>query len=110
LKRRQPQPKASSPPVVGIVVRREARGRFDALTRKSAGLPAVVSWDRRRTDRRASTRPPQIVQRKTERRQKPPFTWEVADFLVWDGAPQESAPAQRATDAKKPQTARKKRG
>ena len=89
---------------------REARGRFNALTRKIAGLPAVVSWDRRQTDRRGSSQPPQIDQRKTERRQKPPFTWDVADFVVWDGAPQESAPTERAANAKKPPDRQEKAG
>jgi hypothetical protein len=82
----------SAPKPVGIVVRRGAQRRFDGLTQKAAGLPVVVSWDRRQGDRRAST---QLVgktdQRKTDRRQKPPFTWEAADFVVLDQAPHQSA-------------------
>jgi hypothetical protein len=96
--KRRPQTRASSSGAVGIVVRRGADRRFDALKRKIASLPAVVSWDRRRLDRRASSKPAQIDQRKTERRQKPPFTWEVADFVVVDRA----AGTKRQTAKKKP--------
>jgi hypothetical protein len=68
--------------VVGIVVRRGAQRRFAALIQKTADLPAVVTWDRRQADRRASAQPAPIDQRKSERRGKPPYTWEVADFVV----------------------------
>jgi hypothetical protein len=74
---------------IGIVVRHGAQRRFDRLTRKTAELPVVVSWDRRQTDRRPlSHQGEKTDQRKPERRQKPPFTWEVADFVVLDSAPQ----------------------
>jgi hypothetical protein len=108
LKRRL-QTKALSPDAVGIVVRRGARRRFDALKQKTADLDAVVSWDRRQTDRRASSQPAQIDQRKTERRRKPPFTWEVADFVVLDHSAPEAAPPLRIVKGAKPQTAKGKR-
>jgi hypothetical protein len=67
---------------VGIIVRRGALRRFDALTRKTAELPVVVSWDRRTEDRRASSEPASQERREGDRRQAPPFTWEAADFVV----------------------------
>ena len=73
---------------VGIVVRRGALRRFDALTRKTADLPVEVSWDRRTANRRASCEPVPVELRSGDRRKPPPFTWEVADFVVVD-APQE---------------------
>ena len=69
---------------VGIVVRRGALRRFDALTRKTADLPVVLSWDRRTTDRRTSREPVPVELRSSDRRKTPPFTWEVADFVVVD--------------------------
>jgi hypothetical protein len=84
------RPLNPSPKPIGIVVRHGAQRRFDRLTRKTAELPVVVSWDRRQTNRRPpSYQGENADQRRTERRQKPPFTWEVADFVVLDCAPQE---------------------
>ncbi len=82
----RPQTKQPSTPV-GIVVRRGALRRFDVLKRKTAELPVVVSWDRRKEDRRGSTEPRRVDRRRTERRQKPPYTWQVADFVVVDRSP-----------------------
>jgi hypothetical protein len=99
--------KPSSRQPVGIVVRRGALRRFEELTRKTSELPVVVSWDRREEDQRQSSRPIEGAdQRKTERRQRPPFTWEAADFVVLDRAPYKSAfharaPEQRSVDVKK---------
>jgi len=92
---------------VGIVVRRGAQRRFTALRQKTADLPAVILWDRRQADRRASTQPTQIDQRKTERRGAPPFTWEVADFVVLDAANHASVPTRPAAKAKKARTAKR---
>jgi hypothetical protein len=69
---------------VGIVVRRGALRRFDALTRKTADLPVVVSWDRRTANRRTSREPVPVELRSNDRRKTPPFTWEAADFVVVD--------------------------
>src|SRR4029434_3322017 len=89
-KRRHPNP--PSPKHIASVVRRGALRRFDGLTRKTAGLPVVVFWDRRQLDRQApSERSEPTDQRKADRRQKPPFTWEVAEFVVLDRAPHNSA-------------------
>ena len=76
---------------VGIVVRRGALRRFDALTRKTAELPVVVSWDRRTQNRRSNSEPaPAPVERRADdRRKAPPFTWEAADFVVVETTPEE---------------------
>jgi hypothetical protein len=96
--------KRSSRRPVGIVVRRGAVRRFNELTRKTAELPAVVSWDRRRGDLRASPEPVEETdQRKTDRRQKPPFTWEAADFVVLDRAPDQTVSTRRRTRVTKQQ-------
>jgi hypothetical protein len=73
---------------VGIIVRRGALRRFDALKRKSAELPVVVSWDRRTTDRRQSREPAPVELRAGDRRKAPPYTWEVADFVVVETPPE----------------------
>ena len=67
---------------VRIFVRIGALKRFHVLKQKTAELPVEVTWDRRRTERRAAsdTRPDE--QRKTDRRSAPPFTWDAADFVV----------------------------
>ena len=68
-----------------IVVRRGASRRFDALKNQTSELPVVVTWDRRTSDRRTLENPSMEVprdRRATERRSEPPFTWELADFVV----------------------------
>jgi hypothetical protein len=97
--------KAKKP--VGMIVRRGALRRFDALTRKTANLPVVVSWDRRVSNGRDAQELHTGNGEKRERRRKPPFTWEAADFVVVDAAPEqaeESAP--RMAKAKPRRTAR----
>jgi len=69
---------------IGIVVRRGALRRFDALTRKTAELPVEVTWDRRTEQRRASGITADVERRSGDRRTEPPFTWQVADFVVVD--------------------------
>jgi hypothetical protein len=69
---------------IGIVVRRGALRRFDSLTRKTAELPVEISWDRRAENRRESSEPASVERRSSDRRKQPPFTWEVADFVVVD--------------------------
>jgi hypothetical protein len=81
------RPSAARKEPLEIVVRRGASRRFDALKKKTTELPVVVSWDRRKTDRRASSTPSMQVprnRRATDRRKDPPFTWELADFVVVD--------------------------
>ena len=69
---------------VALIVRRGASQRFEALARKTADLPVVVSWDRRTEHRRASPESVPVERRSTDRRKPPPFTWEAADFVVVD--------------------------
>ena len=79
---RKPRRKPQTEPIAEIIVRRGALRRFDALKRKTADLPVVVTWDRRVEDRRASSTAVEGERRKSDRRAKPPFTWELSDFVV----------------------------
>ena len=83
--RRQPvQDKASatSNPTT-IVVRRGALKRFDSMKKKVEGLPVNLVWDRRvGGERRAEPAPAGGERRGSDRRQQPPFTWSLADFVV----------------------------
>lgn len=72
---------------VELVVRRGALQRFEKLKEKAANLPVEVLWDRRQTERRVASDKANPDQRRTDRRQKPPFTWEVSDFVVVPRAP-----------------------
>ena len=96
--------KAKKP--VGMIVRRGALRRFDALKRKTANLPVVVSWDRRLANGRDAQEPRTGSAKKRERRRKPPFTWEVADFVVVDAAPEQTESQPRMAKAKQRRTAR----
>jgi hypothetical protein len=90
---------------VKIIVRRGALRRFDALVRKTANLPVEVCWDRRTEDRRASSEAPSIERRSNDRRKAPPFTWDVAGFVVVDASEKPEAPAGRRPT--RPQKAKK---
>lgn len=73
--------KAAPIPPIEMIVRRGALRRFDKLKQATAELPVKLLWDRRTSEgpRAAAGQPePQHA----ERRKKPPFTWDVADFLV----------------------------
>jgi hypothetical protein len=75
--------KATRPSIaVELVVRRGALRRFQKLKEKAADLPVKVSWDRRQGERRTESTHSDLERRKADRRQKPPFTWEVSDFVV----------------------------
>jgi hypothetical protein len=67
---------------VELIVRRGAIRRFHKLKQKTADLPVEVLWDRRETDRRAASGKVAADRRSVDRRQKPPFTWDVSDFVV----------------------------
>jgi hypothetical protein len=69
---------------IRMVVRRGAVRRFEALKKQTADLPVVVTWDRRQGDRRHVAGDIARERRRTERRQQPSFTWELADFVVVD--------------------------
>lgn len=66
---------------VRIFVRIGALRRFHTLTQKTTDLPVEVTWDRRRGDR-AEPAPEEGEAPAVDRRKKPPFTWDVADFVV----------------------------
>jgi hypothetical protein len=82
-----PRPVDQEPEKTGqnlrIFVRRGAIRRYARLTRDSRLLPVNIDWDRRKEeDRREEPKAPATERRKSERRRKPPFTWEMADFVV----------------------------
>lgn len=83
--RRQPagdQAPATTKPTT-IVVRRGALKRFDSMKKKVEGLPVNLVWDRRVGDeRRGDSNEARGERRNTDRRQQPPFTWSMADFVV----------------------------
>jgi len=92
------KPGAASAPPLELIVRRGALRRFATLKQKSKGLPVKVTWDPRQVDRRAS-RAEKVAstdreqeRRGSDRRQKPPFTWETADFLLIAKPPGSPAP------------------
>ena len=74
--------KAPKTKPVDLIVRRGALRRFHALTEKTAHLPVNVTWDRRTEDRRTESATTDTNRRRKERRQKPPFTWDLSDFVV----------------------------
>ena len=72
---------------VQLIVRRGAIRRFQKLKKKTEGLPVEVTWDRREDDRRKRSSERPDDRRKNDRRQTPPFTWELSDFVVVQRAP-----------------------
>ena len=67
---------------VELIVRRGALRRFQKLKEKAASLPVKVTWDRRLGDRRLVSEAAGPDRRKADRRQAPPFTWDLSDFVV----------------------------
>jgi len=53
--------------------------RFDKLKWATAEMPVKVLWDRRTSETRNAESPGES---QADRRKSPPFTWDVADFLV----------------------------
>src|SRR5436190_5444855 len=81
---RRPAAPRTKKGAVEIVVRRGAIRRFDALKTRTSELPVVVTWDRRTDERRGTTASTDRNRNRseTDRRRKPPFTWDLADFVV----------------------------
>ena len=81
---RRPAAPRKKPGAIEIVVRRGAMRRFDALKTRTSELPVVVTWDRRTDQRRAAAASAAVKRerREDERRRTPPFTWDLADFVV----------------------------
>lgn len=98
-----PRRKKAEP--IEIVVRRGALKRFDALKTKTGELPVVVKWDRR-TDNRRDRAGAGAARRKSryeDRRRTPPFTWDLADFVVVEPADEPKTTARStARKRKKP--------
>ena len=88
-KRRRDGPAAQPGDAVEIIVRRGALRRYDRLTRDTADLPVTLTWDRRRGERRSEEKDVPVDSRRHDRRRTPPFTWELADFVVVERAPQD---------------------
>ena len=86
---------------IEIVVRRGSLRRFDALKTRTAELPVVVTWDRRVNARREEEETGGKGSRRyAERRRTPPFTWDLADFVVVEPPKRrKSAPAPKASKA-----------
>jgi hypothetical protein len=84
---------------IEIVVRRGAIRRFDALKTRTSELPVVVTWDRRTDDRRdeGDANGAKGNRRQAERRRKPPFTWDLADFVVVEPAKRRKASRKKTT-------------
>jgi hypothetical protein len=84
-----------------IVVRRGALKRFDSMKKKTAGMPVNLVWDRRvGGERRTEPAATERDRRASDRRQQPPFTWSLADFVVvppQDPEPPAVDPVQKKT-------------
>jgi hypothetical protein len=87
--------KGGTSPVHRIFVRIGALRRFHTLTQKTADLPVEVVWDRRRDERRDAQAPSNDERRQSDRRKKPPFTWETADFVVAEADAEETAQSKQ---------------
>lgn len=74
-------PAATTTPI-RMVVRRGALQRFENLKKKTAHLQVEVVWDQRDTERRQERSLSDSERRQQDRRRTPPFTWDLADFVV----------------------------
>ena len=73
----------SSKKDVEIIVKRGAVRRFHTLKRDTAEMPVTILWDRRTSERRDGGKAKTAAERRgAERRKKPGFTWDLADFVV----------------------------
>ena len=81
-KKKSRSPQSEGPDIVELVVRRGALRRFDKLKTAVADLPVKLTWDRRLDERRTESSDVGQERRKTDRRKRPPFTWDTADFVV----------------------------
>jgi hypothetical protein len=96
--RRSPAPRKKKG-AIEIVVRRGALRRFDALKTRTDELPVVVTWDRRTDERRDEGAAAGVKRdrRHMERRQKPPFTWDLADFVVVEPTERQKSARKKAS-------------
>ena len=77
---------------VELFVRRGALRRYHKLKEQTAALPVKIAWDRRKGERRSASDPAESERRTSDRRQKPPFTWDVSDFVVVEKKPRKRTP------------------
>src|SRR2546426_4516231 len=96
---RRPAAPRKKPGAIEIVVRRGAMRRFDALKTRTSDLPVVVTWDRRTDQRRDAAAAAGVARdrRQSERRQKPPFTWDLADFVVVEPTKRQKKSGRKAS-------------
>ncbi len=74
--------------------------RFDALKTRTTELPVVLTWDRRTDQRRDASAGVRRDRRQNERRRQPPFTWDLADFVVVEPTKRQKAPRKNKTSRK----------
>jgi hypothetical protein len=80
--RKSTRAKATPEPPIQMVVRRGATPRFEALKKKTEHLNVQVVWDRREGEKPDDPVVAENNRRFKDRRGTPPFTWDVADFVV----------------------------
>lgn len=97
---RPARPSGAGEQAIELVVRRGALWRFNTLKKQTAELPVTVMWDRRVGERRTQAGEAREERRGTDRRQKPPFTWDAADFVVV-GTPSAAGEETPAAGSKK---------
>ena len=84
---------------ITLIVKRGALRRFDRLKRDTANLDVDVIWDRRGGDRKNGHSKAAAEKQPADRRKRPPFTWDVADFVVT--AKSAARPKRRASTKKR---------
>jgi hypothetical protein len=86
---------------IAIIVKRGATRRFHTLKRDTAEMPVTILWDRRTSERRTAARDGATPAARdgVDRRKKPAFTWDLADFVVV--APPKRQKGSRKTPTRK---------
>src|SRR4051812_37774158 len=84
VKSASPRKNTAAKKAVEIIVKRGAMKRFHTLKRETAEMPVSILWDRRTGERRSEADEAKSAaeRRGSERRQRPSFTWDLADFVV----------------------------
>ena len=100
-KRVKPAATSAAAPI-RMIVRRGATQRFADLKKKTAPLQVEVMWDQRDDERRQEPCLSDSERRRKDRRGPPPFTWDMADFVVVTPKPQQPQPIQKRS--RKPAT------
>ena len=90
---------------IQLVVRRGALRRYDQLKKSAEDLPVNIAWDRRLEERRQDQGSSDQERRVNDRRKRPPFTWESADFVVVES--ETPAPKQSGKPVRKPKSSKR---